>query len=323
VSSRILVIGADGFIGRHLVAALSSTDWATPIAAGRAARGTGGGSASWLQLDATDELAVLKALDGIEGVVNCIAGRAENMTAGARALIGAARRLPTPPRVVHLSSMAVYGDVGGRVSEAAALQGADPYARAKIATEQLTAGYGSCVVLRPGIVYGPGGAQWTTRIARWLYSRRIGDLGAGGDGVCNLLYVGDLVVAIMRALRLPEPDAGVFNLAMAQPPTWNEYFIRFARALGAVPVARIGRRRLQLEAKLLAPPLKIAEILASRAGLRRLRLPDAIPPSLLRLCRQEIQLDVTAAELRLEMDWTGLDEGLQRSAMWYRRQVGR
>ncbi len=29
-----------------------------------------------------------------------------------------------------------------------------------------------------------------------------------------------------------------FNLAMSGPPTWNEYLVRFARALHAVPVAR-------------------------------------------------------------------------------------
>jgi nucleoside-diphosphate-sugar epimerase len=217
-----------------------------------------------------------------------------------------------------LSSMAVYGPAEGSIRESAPLAGTDPYARAKIATEQCAAGYAAAVILRPGIVYGPGGPQWTRRIARWLFARRLGDLGAAGDGCCNLLYIDDLVKAITQSLRLADVEGRAFNLAMAQPPTWNDYFIRFARALGAVPVARIGRRRLQLETKLLAPPLKIAEILCARAGLRASRLPEPIPPSLLRLCRQEIRLDVGAAEESLQMSWTDLDQGLQRAAGWVR-----
>lgn len=322
MSQRLLILGAGGFIGQHLTQALASSDWATVLAAGRSASGPGG-AAQWLQLDATDESSLMRALQGVDGVVNCIAADADTMTRSARLLFSAAARLPTPPRIVHLSSMAVYGSATGLLDESAALSGTDAYAQAKIAIEHLGAAYDSLVILRPGIVYGPGGSQWTGRIARWLYAHRIGDLGAAGDGYCNLTFVGDLVASIAQALRLPGIEGRIFNLAMSGPPTWNEYFIRFAQALGAVPVARVGRRRLQIESKILAPPLKIAEILAARAKLRALRLPEPIPPSLLRLCRQEIRLDVAAAEKSLQMTWTGLDEGLQHAALWCRQLLQR
>ena len=112
-----------------------------------------------------------------------------------------------------------------------------------------------------------------------------------------------------------------FNLAMAQLPTWNEYFARFARALGAVPVARIGRRRLKIETKLLAPPLKIAEILCRKARITALRLPEAIPSSLLRLCQQDIRLDVARAEQLLQLRWTALDDGLRQAARWFNQRA--
>ena len=38
MSMRVLVLGADGFIGGHLVGSLAASDWATPIAGGRRAR---------------------------------------------------------------------------------------------------------------------------------------------------------------------------------------------------------------------------------------------------------------------------------------------
>jgi hypothetical protein len=121
-------------------------------------------------------------------------------------------------------------------------------------------------------------------------------------------------------LRLPGLEGQAFNLAMADPPTWNEYLIGFARALEAVPVARIGRRRLKIESKLLAPPLKIAEILCHKARISSIGLPEAIPPSLLRLFRQDMRLDVTRAEQSLQMRWTALAEGLQHSARWFGEQ---
>ena len=99
----------------------------------------------------------------------------------------------------------------------------------------------------------------------------------------------------------------------------NEYLIRYARALGAVPVARIGRRRLAVESKILAPPQKIAEMVAARLvpGLTY-RMPQAIPPSLVRLFGQSIRMRVEAVETALEMKWTAVEQGLSNAALYYR-----
>jgi nucleoside-diphosphate-sugar epimerase len=192
-----------------------------------------------------------------------------------------------------------------------------PYAEAQLEAEKLAASYPESIRLRPGCEYGPDCVQWTALIARRLMQHRLGDLGAGGDGYCNLLFIDDLVAAILKALQMPEARGRVFNLAMPSPPTWNDYFRIFAKALGAVPLRRITRRRLAIETKLLAPPLKIGEIVASRAGLGWLRLPPPIPPSLLRLCRQEIRMDVRSAQEQLGIRWTDLDSGLRSAAQWY------
>jgi nucleoside-diphosphate-sugar epimerase len=317
---RVLVLGADGFIGSHLVRSLAG--WATPIGAGRRARASGTADpVARLRFDATDERALTDALQGADAVVNCVLGSSETTVTGARALVAAAARQSTPPRVVHLSSMAVYGAATGVLAETAPLQGDDAYGHAKIAAEAQLSGYSQAVVLRPGIVYGPRGRHWTDRVGRWLIARRMGDLGAAGDGRCNLLYVEDLVTAISQCLRLPGVAGQAYNLAMAQPPTWNEYFIGFARALGAVPVARIGRRRLKIEGKLLAPPLKIAEILFRKAGMSAIHLPEPIPPSLLRRCQQDVRLDVARAEQSLLLRWTALEDGLAQAARWFKQHA--
>jgi len=308
MKERILVLGASGFIGRQVVAALSASDWATPIAARR--RASAPGQPSILQLDATDAAQLRPALEGVTGVVNCVAGGGETIVKNAQALFGAAAALARPPRIVHLSSLAVYGDLAGEVAEAAAPgTGLSPYGAAKFEAERLAAACPSVVVLRLGIVYGPGSSQWSERIAKLLRAHRLGDLGNGGDGCCNLLYVADAVAAILRSLRLPE--SGVFNLAGPDFPTWNEYFSRFALALGAVPLARISGRRLRIESKALAPPLKVIEIVAGKALPRLARhLPPPIPPSLVRLFAQDIRMKAEAAERALGIAWTPLEQGL-------------
>jgi nucleoside-diphosphate-sugar epimerase len=276
-------------------------------------------SVAHVRVDATDASGLAACLRDVQGVVNCVAGSADTIVRGANALFDASSRLQTAPRIVHFSSLAVYGEASGEVFESTPPVGQlSDYGAAKLATEQVAAAAPSTVILRPGIVYGPGSPQWTERIAQLLIHHRLGDLGRSGDGYCNAVHVDDTVEAVVRALRNPAAAGKTFNLSTFEPPTWNEYFIRFARALGAVPVSRITRRRLKAEARLLAPPLKILQIIAGKVAPRMVaRLPEPLPPSLLRLFGQEIRMNVSAAEKVLGMRWRDLDIGLAASAAAY------
>jgi 2-alkyl-3-oxoalkanoate reductase len=297
---RIFVLGAHGFLGRRLTAAFDAVEWASTV---------GGGSC-----DERNHEHVAAALGASDAVVNAAHGSPATIRAAAAMLYDLAARLAAPPRIVHLSSMTVYGTAVGDVDENAELR-ADlgDYAAAQLAAERRAAEYPNCVVLRPGCEYGATCPEWSERIARLLIAHRLGDLGAAGDGYCNLIYLDDLTEAVLAALRLPAIQGQAFNLAMPNPPTWNEYFTLFARALGAVPLRRIGPRRLQFETKVLAPALRIAEIIARRVHWRG-RTPAVLSPSLRRLCEQEIRLDSRKAEKLLGLRWMSLADGLARTA---------
>lgn len=296
---RVLVLGADGFVGRRTLAAIERAGM-TAIAGSRRAR-TAGGKARVI-VNATDRGSLAQAMIGIDAIVNCIAGAPATIVANAVALFAEAG----DRRVVHLSSMAVYGDATGRITETAPLdERADGYAGAKRDAE--AAARGNVVILRPGCVYGGGSPQWSARIAALLAARRIGDLGAGGDGCSNLVHVDDVARAIVAALS-PRVKAGsIYNLAMPDAPDWNGYFLDYARALGTVPIARIPAWRLKVETKLLAIPLKLLE----KAGGR---FPPAIPPSLARLWRQDLRLDSSRASADLQLAWTPLAAGMAEAA---------
>jgi nucleoside-diphosphate-sugar epimerase len=298
----VLVNGADNFIGRYLVAALRQRD-----------------SGKVLAVDTGDAAALRAALPEAQAVAHVVVGAAAAIARNSAMLYAAIRALTATPRVVHLSSMTVYGSQSGIVDERSATP-ADlgGYSVAQLQAERDAARHSNTVILRSGVEYGPDCPVWSERVVRYLRARRLGDLGAAGDGICNLVYIEDLRAAILAALTHPQGGTEIFNVAARDKPTWNEYFTRFALALGAVPVKRISQRRLRVESRLLAPPLKIAEICASRLGRAGLWLPPPLPASVIAVCSQEISLSVAKAEEKLAIKWTSLSAGLDSTAAYYR-----
>lgn len=304
---RVLVLGADGFVGRRVLPALAKTDWAMPVAGVRR-----GASPTRIVLDATDRRALATALSGIDAVVNCVTGDRRTIERNAAALAETAG----DRRIVHLSSMAVYGAATGRIDERAALRAdTDDYAAAKIMAERCIAAADDAVLLRPGCIYGAGSTQWSLRIARLLAQRRIGDLGAGGDGISNIVHVGDVVAAVLASLRMERATDAVFNLVMPGAPDWNGYFLGFARALGTVPIRHIPDWWMRVETGVLAVPLKLAETVSNRA-------PPPIPPSLARFWRRDVSIDSTRATEVLQMNWTPLEAGVADAAYWCATRLG-
>ncbi|GAA0666950.1 nucleoside-diphosphate-sugar epimerase [Sphingomonas insulae] len=297
---RVLVLGADGFVGRRAIAALAASDWATPIAGSRRVReGTG---VARIAVDATDRQALASALDGIDAVVNCVGGNASVIRRNAEALFAAAGSR----RIVHLSSMAVYGSATGTITESAPLLAdTGSYATAKAAAERLAADTDT-VLLRPGCIYGAGSVQWSCAITALLARRRIGDLGRRGDGYSNLVHVDDVARAIVAALRSDSAGAA-YNLAMADAPDWNAYFLAVARANGLVPVRRVPAWQLRGETTMLAIPLGLARRATRQA-------PPPIPAWLATLWQRDIRLDPTRAERELGMRWTPLAAGVAEAA---------
>lgn len=313
----MLVLGAGGFIGRRVVEALAATEWARPIAASRRIdRVRIPAAAEKVQVDATDARALAPLVSDAAAVVSCIAGADHDIEPSGRALLEVSARLDAPPRIVYLSSMAAYGSAGGAVDEDSPLVGdLGAYGAAKAAVDRAAAQFPFVVRLRPGIVYGPGSPWWSDCIARLLVSRRLGDLGRAGAGFCNLVYVHDVAAAVVRSIESDAAGGEAINLGSPDPPTWNQYFSAYARALGVAPVRQIGAAALRREVTLYGPALKLAEAVLGRRNPWRAR--PALRPWLLRLCRQDLLMRVAKAERILRLNWTPLDVGLSATASWF------
>jgi nucleoside-diphosphate-sugar epimerase len=320
---RVLVLGGSGYVGSRLCTMLRDSRWAVPVNASPRRQLAG---VENLRVDTRDPGSLALALQGIDAVVNCVAGDARSIADGAHALAQACRAAGCA-RIVHLSSMAVYGLLEGVVREDAPL---DPalgwYAAAKCQAEARMAAFaqdgGSVVVLRPGCVWGAGSELWVGRIGRLLRAGRLGDLGVAGDGWSNLVHVDDVCHGVLAALRLEQGGGQVrtYNLAAPDSPRWNEYFVDLALAIGATPVRRISSKQLRLDAWLAGPPLKILQSVLARAGGGRRALPDPLPPGLLGLWERHLRLDSSAAQGDLRLAWTPYADTLQQSADWFVRQ---
>ena len=267
-----------------------------------------------------DPIALASALEGVTYVVNSVLGSPATMLSVTRNICEAAHRTGLR-RIVHLSSMAVYGQANGVVDETTSLHPVGPYARAKVRCEAVVRDFvasgGDAVVIRPGCVYGPGGEQWVGRIARWLRAGRLGELGDPADGYCNLTFNDDLAGAVIASLITPDVAGEIFNVADMDPGTWNQYFVCLGHKIGA-HVQRVSRFRISLEAAILAPPLQMAKIVGRQIGMDPTIIPEPIPPSLLRLWRQRIRLDSRRADAVLNFPHTPQEAGLARSADWFR-----
>lgn len=183
---KVLILGGTGFIGQRIVAKLgTSPDFDLRIfsrndssASGANNVQHGNGQSEWVQGNALDTSQLRAALQGCDAVISCLTGNASTITGCAQALAQALQER-RGVRVAHLSSMAAYGDITGDV-------GGGWYAQAKREAERVLQSAAQSghtlvlvlVLLRLGCIHGPESPLWVARVAAWLESRRLGDLGA-------------------------------------------------------------------------------------------------------------------------------------------------
>jgi nucleoside-diphosphate-sugar epimerase len=165
-----------------------------------------------------------------------------NTVVASRNLLEAALRTAPRPRFVLVSSFSVYGVAdrprGSRLDEQTPLEPhperRDPYAQAKLRQERLFEEYRAAhgvevVVLRPGVIYGPGGAAIPSRVGLALPGVF---LAIAGGNTLPLSYVENCADALVMAGREEAAGGRVFNVHDDDLPTSREFLRRYRREVG-------------------------------------------------------------------------------------------
>jgi 2-alkyl-3-oxoalkanoate reductase len=237
---KFAVLGANGFIGTRITEMFALSDWADvrPIvrnysSLARASRFSLDSRAA----DAFDQESLQNAFQGCDVVVHAVAGDIKTILGTLSPVYQAAEKAGVR-RLVYLSSGSVHGQApvpGTDESSTLSDKQVFPYNNAKVRAEQeltelRSQGHVELVILRPGIVFGPR-SFWVTSFVEALLSGQASLLNRG-KGICNSIYVDNLVHAIYLAGTHPNADREVFLLGDRECVRWADLYQPIARALG-------------------------------------------------------------------------------------------
>ncbi len=199
-------------------------------------------------------------------------------------------------RFVYLSTVSVYEPLpdGPLTEETPSGDRSWAYTRTKLEIEQaiLEAARERGLrgtILQPTIVYGPFSKPWTIGPAEMLLFGTI-VLPDRGEGLCNAVYVDDVVDAMLLASQRAEAIGERFLVSGPKEVTWATFFERIAQSLGTKapeyrPAHDIARENsgLMHDVKLIVRnPKKIIQIAVRSGAIRNLLQAglDAMPKPL-------------------------------------------
>jgi nucleoside-diphosphate-sugar epimerase len=267
----VFVTGAGGFIGGRVVELLHASGrysvkagvrrWSSAARIGRL-------PVDIVLCDITDPDDLRRAVEDVDLIVHCAVGDRRATVVGTRNVFDAAFEAGVE-RLVHISTIDVYGDRTGPVPEDVALtRTGREYGDTKIEAEEICQEFIQrglpTVILRPTIVYGPFSELWTLAYA-WRFLKGTWLLPVSDcQGTCNLVYVDDLVAAILRAMTSEDAVGQAFNVNGDDQITWNDYFHALNNAMGLPPLASPRRSRARLSAALVLPVRVIGKFALNR-----------------------------------------------------------
>jgi nucleoside-diphosphate-sugar epimerase len=269
----ILVTGAGGFIGGWIVETLHLTDSAHVRAGIRrwsSAARLGRLPVDIAFCDVMNKGQITRALAGVNSVIHCAIGARDVIIEGTRNMLDAALMLGVE-RFVHLSTAEVYGNVSGKIDETFPYQYmGNQYTDSKIEAEKLCWEFYEqglpVTVIRPTIVYGPFSKDWTVLLAQRLRSDSWGIFKGHGEGICNLVYINDLVSGVLMAASNESAVGEAFNINGPEMITWNQYFQRFSAALGLPELNTIEPTSSELRSAIMKPVRSSARYILNHFG---------------------------------------------------------
>ncbi len=342
IEGKTIITGATGFIGGRIVEYLHLSDiqdvragirtWATAARLGRF-------PVDIVKMDLLNKKEIADALEGVDTIVHCAKGGGGVTETGTKNLLQAALDKGIQ-RFVHLSTAEVYGNAEGTVDEEAPLTyTGNEYNETKINAEKACWEFFEkglpVTILRPSIVYGPFSMNWSVKYAAMMLSGKMGIMEKYGEGKCNLVYVDDLVNAVILTLQNNKAVGNAFNIVGPDIPTWNEYFTLFNDKMDLPELKKLSSANTSLQTKLLQPVRFVGNIARDHfmPQLKILAENIELADKLMRITEKKLKSTPAGEELELYSRKTtystdkitkvlgfkptfSLDKGLEETVSW-------
>jgi nucleoside-diphosphate-sugar epimerase len=302
MSGPIAFTGATGFIGTSLLKELRRLDWKIRALTRKPRKDDE--NMEWITGDLHNRDALTQLVHGAEVVIHCagvVRGRSwkdffQTNVEGTENLIGLLAQLDPPPKFLFISSLAAREP---RLSW---------YASSKRLAEEKIVQYSGIMpwtIFRPTAVYGPGDRELKP-LFRIIRRGILPVIGKPSKKI-SLLYIDDLVSAILHWVSAPKPVRGTYEIADGTSGGYDFYM-----------VARIAKETWQIPVRIIPLPVVLCYLLAGMnillANIFRYS-PIFTPGKIRELSHPDWNCDIAAIEQVLP-GWhplIRLQEGLNRS----------
>jgi uncharacterized protein YbjT (DUF2867 family) len=226
--SPVLLTGATGFVGKHVLPALLAAGYAVRCASRRPSRAAREDDpVRWVELDVGRTDTMGPALRGVRSVIFLVHGMGESGDYEQRERESALRFIEEADRagvrrIVYLGGIAPKGEPSKHL-------------RSRLATgEILRSGPVPTVELRAGMIVGAGSESW--RIVRDLAMRLPAMLLPSWLRTRSQpIAIEDVVVALVHCLAIPDEKVDCYDLPGPETLTAKEILFRIARLRGMQP----------------------------------------------------------------------------------------
>ncbi|HXA42889.1 MAG TPA: NAD(P)H-binding protein [Candidatus Solibacter sp.] len=248
----ILVTGASGFVGRHVVSRLTAEGRHLRVMVRDAARYSGPPGVPVVEADVSKPDSLPTAVGGVDTVIHCVAITA-NLKEPYRGAYDAINRQGTENLVAAAATagvrrMVVMSGLGTKPASAGT------YMATRWAMEEaVRAGSIPSVIIQPSVQFGDG-AEFVAALARLVTSSPVVPLLGGGGLRFQPIWVEDVVTCVVKAIDVESLTGRSVAIGGSQYVTFREIIQTICSAMG--------KRRIK------APlPLWVARLQAPLMGL--------------------------------------------------------
>ncbi len=262
--ARVLVTGATGFVGRHVLQELLGRGYRVRclVRPGSEPKLTPQAAVTPVTGDITEGEGVRRAAAGCQAAIHLVGIIVESGGARYETVHGQGTRNVLAAcvaqgvrRLVHLSAL------GARAATAS------PYLRSKWEAEEAVRRSSlAYTILRPSLIHGPGGA-FTQMLVRLVRAPGLMPVVASGEGVLQPVAVQEIAWLAVQALLLPRTAGHTYDVGGAEICTLEDLL----QAVSRVVKGR-ERRVIRVPVGLVRPVAKVLERLLRRPPFTREQL---------------------------------------------------